>query len=66
MAKIYSYEEYRLRKLIKELQIDLSHKLEYCEKNGYLWIDHYTIKNISDSINHLMDQLERLKNERPS
>lgn len=66
MAKIYSYDEYKLRQLIKKLKNDLSYKLHYCEMYGYMWMDHYTIKTMNDKINELIAELERMKNERPS
>lgn len=64
MAKIYSFEEYKLRRLIRELRHDLCLKIEYCDRNGYLWVDHYTIKNLSERIDHLINELEILKNDK--
>lgn len=66
MAKIYSFEEYKIRRLIRQNQEDLLSKIEYCDKNGYLWTDHYSIKMIGERISELMVMLENLKNEKSS
>jgi hypothetical protein len=66
MAKIYSFEEYKIRRLIRENQEDLLSKIDYCDRNGYLWTDHYSIKMIGDRIEELKKMLEDLKNEKSS
>lgn len=66
MAKIYSFEEYKLKRLIKQNQEDLLSKIDFCDKNGYLWTDHFSIKMIGERIDELKKMLENLKNEKSS
>jgi hypothetical protein len=66
MAKIYSFEEYKIRRLIRQNQEDLLSKIESCDKHGYLWTDHFSIKQIGDRIEELTTMLEDLKNEKSS
>jgi hypothetical protein len=66
MAKIYSFEEYRIKRLIRDNQEDLLSKIDYCDKHGYLWTDHFSIKMIGERIEELKKMLENLKDEKPS
>lgn len=66
MGKVYSLEEYRLKRDLKELRAMLTKRIEYCEKNGYLWLDHYTIKNLHEQIGSIVDKIKRMRDERPS
>lgn len=66
MGKVYSIESYRLKREIKDLEEKLSKRIQYCEKNGYMWLDHYTIKDMHECINDLYDRLKRIDDERPA
>ena len=66
MGKVVSLEKYRIIKQIRNLQEDLSARIDYCEKNGYVWIDHYTIREAHNKICELKKMLEDVSDERPS
>lgn len=64
MAKVYSIETQRVKRQIKDLEEKLSSRIRYCEKNGYIWLDHYTIKEMHESIGKLQDRLGEIEDER--
>lgn len=66
MGKVYLLEEYRLKKELKALRAQLTKRIEYCDKNGYLWLDHYTIKQLHDDIGSVIDKIKSIKDERPT
>ena len=66
MGKVFSLETMRLKRQLKELKEELSNRIKYCEKNGYIWLDHYTIKDLHQKITELNQQLEEDTNEKSS
>lgn len=58
MAKVYNLEEYRLKRELREARKDLRSKIEYCDKFGYLWVDHYTIKELHDRISLIVEKIK--------
>jgi nuclear transport factor 2 (NTF2) superfamily protein len=60
MGKLYILSEYKLKKELKDLKKQLATRLEYCDKNGYNWFDHYSIRELHFKINGLK---KRIKNE---
>lgn len=63
MAKIYSFEKYKLRRKLRDLKDDLKLKKEYCDKNGYMWMDHYTMQQLCRDIFDLEEKIKREDNE---
>lgn len=59
-AKIYDMRIYRLKKELKDLELHLASKVESCEKHGYNYLDHYTLRDLNYRILVLK---ERIKNE---
>lgn len=49
-AKIYNIEVYRLKRELKDLELHLVAKIESCEKYGYNWLDHYTLRDLNYKI----------------
>lgn len=62
MAIVYCIKRCRLLRELKHLREELTRKIEYCEKYGYLYVDHYSIRDISSRIDEV---LEKLKNDEP-
>jgi hypothetical protein len=58
MGKVVSIDKYRIMKEIRSLQESLTARIEYCERNGYVWIDHYTIRQTHEKIGELKRKLE--------
>lgn len=57
MGKVYFFETLKLRRQLRELQQILADRIKYCEKNGYIWLDHYTIKDLHEQIKDIKAQL---------
>lgn len=66
MAKIYSFEEYKLRRQLKDLKDDLSRKKKYCDEHGYMWIDHFTLQQLCKDILELENKIKSEHNEKSS
>ena len=67
MAKVYDIDEYRIRKELRCVQENLDSRMKYCSMYGYVWVDHYSIRQMHEKISELVEQLkERTKNEKSS
>ena len=65
MGKVYSFEKIKLERRLNNLQDALAEKLRYCEKNGYIWSDHYIIREIHEQIKGVKRQLRDDYEESP-
>lgn len=63
MAKIYSFEKFKIRQRIKQLQSILDEKKDRGLRFGFLYGDHYYITNIHKEIVDLNEQLQKIENQ---
>lgn len=63
MAKVYSFEKFKIRQRIKELQNAIAVKTEQAKNERVFWFNHYTILEFHKEINVLSEQLKDLEND---
>jgi hypothetical protein len=58
MGVVYCIKRCRLLRDLKMLREQLTSKIEYCERHGYLYVDHYSIRDVSAKIDSILEQLK--------
>lgn len=66
MAKIYDFEEHRLRKELRSLRMFLHEKYSTERTYKMIWFDHYSIITTQQRITEIQKKLQEISNDRKS
>ncbi len=63
MAKVYSFEEFQIRRRIKLLEDELALQNQEGHQSSFLWFNHFTVMSLHREIVELKEKLSVLKND---
>lgn len=63
MAKVYSFEKFKLRRKIKLLEAELDNQNKEGRQSTSLWFNHFTVINLHREIAELKTKLSNLTDD---
>lgn len=63
MAKVYSFERFKIKRRIKFLETELQRKTQESQPGGFFWFNHYAALNIHKEIFLLNEQLSSMTDD---